>query len=171
MTNQIIGIVQNKAQLNVELKNKNANIIANISDKTHIEANITSRGTKGDTGDKGDTGATGQSAYDLWLSQGHTGTLDDFFNSLGVSLTTNAITQTDENQFVSQIEKARISGYVHYQIASSKVWTINHNLDIYPAVSVVDTADNVVVGEIRYMSRNQLVISFSAEFSGKAYLS
>jgi hypothetical protein len=38
-------------------------------------------GFTGATGPAGPTGPTGQSAYDLWLSQGNTGTVEDFLNS------------------------------------------------------------------------------------------
>jgi hypothetical protein len=61
--------------------------------------------------------------------------------------------------------------YVHSQILSLATWTITHNLLKYPAVMVVDTGGNVVIGEVQYISLNQLVITFSAAFSGKAYLS
>lgn len=61
--------------------------------------------------------------------------------------------------------------YAHTQATSSATWTINHNLDFYPNVTVVDSAGTIVEGEIAYTSRNQIVLTFSAAFSGKAYLS
>jgi hypothetical protein len=39
-------------------------------------------GTPGPLGPQGPAGANGQSAYDLWLAQGNTGTQQDFLNSL-----------------------------------------------------------------------------------------
>lgn len=60
--------------------------------------------------------------------------------------------------------------YVHDQIASSKTWTINHNLNKYPSVMVINSAGTVALGEITYTSLNQVVITFSAQFSGKAFL-
>jgi hypothetical protein len=61
--------------------------------------------------------------------------------------------------------------YAHTQTLSLATWTITHNLGKYPGVMIVDTGGNVVIGEVRYVSLNQLVITFSAAFSGKAYLS
>lgn len=61
--------------------------------------------------------------------------------------------------------------YAHTQGTSNSTWTINHNLDFYPNVTVVDSAGTIVEGEIAYTSRNQVVLTFSAAFSGKAYLS
>jgi hypothetical protein len=60
--------------------------------------------------------------------------------------------------------------YVHNQILSSASWTVTHNLNKYPTVMVVDSGGNAVIGEVLYVTLNQIVISFSAAFSGKAYL-
>lgn len=61
--------------------------------------------------------------------------------------------------------------YVHTQSIASDTWTINHNLDFYPGITVVDSAGNVVEGSYTYQSPNTIVASFSGAFSGKAYLS
>jgi hypothetical protein len=39
----------------------------------------------------------------------------------------------------------------------------------YPSVSVVDSAGSTVVGDVLYDSLNQVTITFSAPFSGKAF--
>lgn len=59
--------------------------------------------------------------------------------------------------------------YVHSQNTASNNWTINHNLGKYPAVSVVDSANSVVEGNVIYTSQNQCVVQFKNTFSGKAY--
>jgi hypothetical protein len=65
-----------------------------------------------------------------------------------------------------------VSGnYAHTQSVSSATWTITHNLGYRPAVSVVDSGGNYVVGDVNYVSVNALTISFSAPFGGSAYLS
>lgn len=61
--------------------------------------------------------------------------------------------------------------YIHTQSTSSSTWTINHNLGYYPAVSVVDSGGNVVIGDVNYISINAVSVSFNASFGGKAYLS
>lgn len=60
--------------------------------------------------------------------------------------------------------------HIHNQPSASAQWTITHNLGKYPSVSVVDSANNEVIGEVEYISDNQIVIKFSAPFSGKAFL-
>ena len=60
--------------------------------------------------------------------------------------------------------------HVHTQGSPSTTWTINHSLGGYPSVSVVDSAKTVVFGEVQYASTSQVVVNFSAAFSGYAYL-
>ena len=60
--------------------------------------------------------------------------------------------------------------YVHKQTTSAIQWDINHNLDKYPSVTVVDSAGTQVYGDVNYVDRNHLTITFTSEFGGKAYL-
>lgn len=61
--------------------------------------------------------------------------------------------------------------FIHSQIAPLNEWNVLHNLNRYPAVTVVDSGGTVVFGDIQYVSENQVKIIFTSEFSGKAYLS
>ena len=65
--------------------------------------------------------------------------------------------------------------YSHNQSAASATWTITHNLNKFPSVTVIDSGDSVVQGEILFNSANQLTLTFysggsTSAFSGKAYL-
>jgi hypothetical protein len=60
--------------------------------------------------------------------------------------------------------------YTHTQSVPSTTWTINHNLNKKPSVTIVDSAETVVRGSVVYTDTNTLVLSFSAGFAGKAYL-
>lgn len=62
------------------------------------------------------------------------------------------------------------TSYIHHQIVPSSTWTITHNLGKYPSVTVVDSSNNVVVGDIQYIDQNTVKIMFTTEFAGKAYL-
>ena len=62
-------------------------------------------------------------------------------------------------------------GYVHEQVASAATWTINHNLEFVPNITVVDTFGTVVEGSYDYPSDTTVVLTFSSPFSGKAFLS
>lgn len=48
--------------------------------------------------------------------------------------------------------------------------TVTHNLGKKPAVTILDTAGDEVVGEINHVSINELTIDFSASFSGSVIL-
>lgn len=60
--------------------------------------------------------------------------------------------------------------YVHDQQVASTTWTVNHNMNKYPSVNIVDSANDEVTGDVKYNSLNQITITFTAAFSGKAYL-
>jgi hypothetical protein len=60
--------------------------------------------------------------------------------------------------------------HVHSQPNVSSTWTINHTLDGKPSVTVVDSANTVVFGEVTYNSNSQVTVTFTAPFSGYAYL-
>lgn len=53
---------------------------------------------------------------------------------------------------------------------ASATWVINHSLGGKPQVTIVDSADSHVFGEVQYNSNTQITVLFSAAFSGKAYL-
>jgi len=61
--------------------------------------------------------------------------------------------------------------YEHMQGAASNSWAITHNLGFKPNVTVIDSAGNIVEGEIAYTNTNSLTVSFQSAFSGNAYLS
>lgn len=60
--------------------------------------------------------------------------------------------------------------FVYEQNMPSATWVITHNLGKKPVAVVVDSTENVVIGEIQYNSLNTLTITFVDPFSGKAYL-
>jgi hypothetical protein len=69
-----------------------------------------------------------------------------------------------------EIIKERSFNYIHVQSISSTVWTINHPLQKFASVTIVDSAENVVYGDIEYITTTQIKVTFSAAFGGKAYL-
>lgn len=60
--------------------------------------------------------------------------------------------------------------YIHRQYDAASVWRIEHNLHCYPSVTVVDSADSKVTGDVDYIDQDTLTVSFVAPFSGSAYL-
>ena len=61
------------------------------------------------------------------------------------------------------------ANYVHDQGVAAAEWVVTHNLNKFCSVTVVDTANTVVIGEIEYNSANQATLTFQSAFAGKAY--
>ena len=51
------------------------------------------------------------------------------------------------------------------------IWTINHNLNFYPSVTVFDSGDNMIEAYIDYDNLNTAIIVMNSAISGYAYLS
>lgn len=60
--------------------------------------------------------------------------------------------------------------HMHDQMSASDVWTITHSLEKYPSVTIVDSAGDEVEGSVNHISTSTIVVTFSAPFSGRAYL-
>jgi len=60
--------------------------------------------------------------------------------------------------------------YTHVQATPSAVWTIAHNLNGYPTAVVLDSAGTQCEGSFNYTDTNTMVITFTAAFSGNAYV-
>ena len=56
------------------------------------------------------------------------------------------------------------------QAVPATTWNINHNLGKFPSITVIDTSNTVVVGEYTYIDNNNVTLTFSATFAGKAFL-
>lgn len=146
-------------------------IIVEASPNYKIEAEIIRTGApgpKGDPGEPGPTGAigptgpqgetgpqgqTGNSAYQDAVAAGFVGTLQEWLNSL-------------------QGEKGDPGvpmWHTHSQIAPATEWIVNHNLGKMPSVTIVDTADTVIYGDITYIDLNTLKIEINYSISGKVY--
>jgi hypothetical protein len=60
--------------------------------------------------------------------------------------------------------------FEYTQVSPAVTWNIQHNLNKFPSITVIDTLDTVVVGEYTYIDNNNVTLTFSAGFAGKAYL-
>lgn len=60
--------------------------------------------------------------------------------------------------------------FVYVQNVPATVWNITHTLNKLPSVTVVDTGNTIVQGQITYIDNSNITINFTAGFAGKAYL-
>ena len=96
----------------------------------------------------------------------------DKHNGLSTELTDKYIELRDkdtelENKYNELKDK---DGDKYYKVEvniPSTIWEINHNLNKYPAVTVINNDNQIVIGDVIYTDENNLTITFSAEFTGK----
>lgn len=62
--------------------------------------------------------------------------------------------------------------YTHVQPLAALTWTINHDLNSYPSVVVLDTdaPPRQIYGDVAYVDANQITVTFSVPVAGKALL-
>lgn len=130
-------------------------------------------GTQGVTGIQGTQGPSGavaaQGIQGIQGVQGGGVSLQDVLDAISSAAldTTDDLPEGVQNLYFTP---ARVA-YVHTQAVSSDTWNITHNLSFYPNITVKDSGGSIVEGEISYTNSNSLTITFSAAFSGIAYLS
>lgn len=136
------------------------------------------QGTQGVRGAQGTQGVQGTVGVGTQGTQGATGTgTQGVQGTAGVQGATGiggaAVDNTDdvpEGALNKYFTVERVS-YEHMQGSASDSWTITHNLGFKPNVTVIDSAGNIVEGEIAYTNTNSLTVSFQSAFSGTAYIS
>jgi hypothetical protein len=67
------------------------------------------------------------------------------------------------------------SNYLHNQNILSHTWNINHNLNRYTSVTIIDNIGNIIEGDILFIDLNNITIIFKKagvnfQIIGKAYL-
>lgn len=69
-----------------------------------------------------------------------------------------------------QLSSTSDKTFKYIQSTPEAVWTVQHNLGKFPSVTTANNNSIEVKGEVEYVDENNLTITFSAGFSGKAYL-
>lgn len=60
--------------------------------------------------------------------------------------------------------------YVHNQATIASEWTVNHNLNFYPNVTVLDNSSRILETDLVYLNSNTVRIVMNSASSGTAYL-
>lgn len=58
--------------------------------------------------------------------------------------------------------------HFEYTISGQTDLTVTHNLNKFPSITVIDSANDEVEGDYQYIDNNNVRLIFSAGFSGKA---
>lgn len=77
-------------------------------------------------------------------------------------------TPEDVAWFLSQVTEDK--HFVYAPELPSTVWTVNHQLNKYPSVTIVDSTKQQVFGDVQYTDLNQLIITFNIPYMGVAYI-
>jgi len=70
----------------------------------------------------------------------------------------------------SKLTYTAVTSFSFAQSTASTIWTVDHPLKKYPSVSVKRTDGVDITGNVSYVSKYQLIITFSTAISGTAYL-
>lgn len=60
--------------------------------------------------------------------------------------------------------------YTHEQGIATDEWIINHGLNKYPSVTLVDSAGTQFQGRVEYIDENNCIVTMNGATKGKAYL-
>ena len=63
-----------------------------------------------------------------------------------------------------------IIAFTFTQSNGSATWTVAHNLNKFPSVTVVLSSGDMGIADVSHQDKNNLTISFAVATSGKAYL-
>lgn len=68
------------------------------------------------------------------------------------------------------LENSADKTYVHEQGIASDTWEIQHNLNKYPSVTLVDSANTQFEAQVIYNDENNCTVYMNGATKGKAYL-
>jgi hypothetical protein len=98
------------------------------------------------------------------------------FWDIGLTLvTSNGSFENNKDYFISLLTYNPNGGggdknFVFKQGVPAKTWTITHDLDKFPSVSIVDSAGQEVICTVDYIDIKTIRVTFNVAFSGEAYL-
>ena len=95
----------------------------------------------------------------LWINKmlGHNNTIDRDVNDCHPISAITGLTD-------------QITTYIHNQLVPNTNWPITHNLGKFPSATIIDSSGQVVIGDVSYIDNNNINLTFTSSFSGKAYL-
>jgi hypothetical protein len=116
--------------------------------------------------------------YDFETGQANVVASQENFNvELSVVEAISAVTSVNGKTGVVVIDYPDIGSnpvnhvrHTHIQSTIAAEWTINHNLNFYPNVTVLDNASRILETDLVYLNANTVKIVMNSASSGTAYL-
>ena len=108
-----------------------------------------------------------------WVSSTQNGAEPNFYDIVLTHTASNGGFEHNEDYFISLLDYGtNVPGdknYVANLTPSNTTFVVNHNLNKYVSVSVVD-GNNLEIGcEVEYNSTNQCTLTFNDQFTGQAF--
>lgn len=108
-----------------------------------------------------------------WNSVTQNATEPDFFDIVVTMQASTGSLIANKDYFISLLTYASNTpgdkNFVFDQSTNANPWVVNHGLNKYPSVSVVNSANLTVYGQVEYDSLNEVTITFNSPTNGKAY--
>tara|TARA_R110000822_G_scaffold10363_1_gene39316 strand:- start:46 stop:759 length:714 start_codon:yes stop_codon:yes gene_type:complete len=95
-----------------------------------------------------------------------------FYNAVLSFVSGNGSIEEDGDYFVSllQFEDAGDKNYVHSQNVAATTWSIQHNLGKFASATAVLSTNQKGYGDVNYIDKNNLTITFASAETGKAFI-
>ena len=175
MTDKLIGVISNEGELEGVSSNE-VNLKGVIGNEGELKGVISNEGElEGFISNEGELeGVLEDAALEVNVTINEAGPKGDpgvglQYEWLGSRLGIKTETESDF-EYVDLVAASGDAAYTHNQISVNREWKIRHNLGKHPSVTVVDSAKTVVVGDVEYLNTEELIVRFTSEFSGKAFL-
>jgi hypothetical protein len=94
--------------------------------------------------------------------------LFDTFNSyIGKGGYFLKVNSTENGIDVTAVPSETDKNFVFEQDTPLQEWIVTHNMNKYPAVTILDTNEKEIIGEIEYIDENSLAVRFNYNLTGK----
>ena len=109
-----------------------------------------------------------------WLSSTSSSKFPNVYDISLYHVFGNSSLENESNYLISLLQYDYLAAtdkhFEFTQASPSITWTVNHDLNKFPSVTVVDSAGTQVFGDVDHTDNDNLTITFINQFSGKAYL-
>lgn len=128
-------------------------------------------GQQGIQGEKGDDGVTWRGTYNA----SNIYNMDDivkYFGNVYINLTGNNTvpTNTSDWEIFTEASASGDLNEVFEQNTPASTWVVVHNMGKFPAPTVLDSTDTVVIGDVIFPDPTTIIFNFSKQITGKVFL-
>lgn len=79
-------------------------------------------------------------------------------------------TETNNAKYYAEQAERYRTTFIYEQAQASDTWYIQHNLNKYPSVEIVDSSGKKFFPEVQWVDENNIIVTMNGATTGKAYL-